>query len=97
MARLHPCRDFLVPHLLLLPYSGIRQSLPHRLDVNASVSGGVATVATPSMFTLRAISFPRGYRIDKENREPTSGLEPPICSLGAGILILGLGLDAQRP
>ena len=66
MARLHPRRDFLVPHLLPLPYSGIRQSLPHRLDVNARVSGGETTVATPSMFTLWAISFPRVYRIDKE-------------------------------
>ena len=66
MARLHPRRDFLVRHLLLLPYSGIRQSLPHRLDVNVRVSGGETTVATPSMFALRAISFPRVYRIDKE-------------------------------
>ena len=55
MARLHPRRDFLVRHLLLLPYSGIRQSLPHRLDVNVRVSGGETTVATPSMFALRAI------------------------------------------
>ena len=40
MARLHPRRDFLIRRLLLLPYSGSRQSLPHRLDVNVRVSDG---------------------------------------------------------